>query len=113
MYEKIGGSLEKIQSSYNEVKWVYEKIDAVNKRIQADEISPGQAEALKRGIFLHEWLKRVTGYVPVFGSTISTITDETFWVVLKFADKRAGRTHALNKCIEDPEGCDPNGISPF
>jgi hypothetical protein len=36
-----------------------------------------------------------------------------FDATVKFATKRAARTTAIDKCIEDPENCDPNGISPY
>jgi hypothetical protein len=51
--------------------------------------------------------------VPVFGSTVSKITDATFEATMKFAQKRAERATALDKCINDPEHCDTDSISGY
>jgi len=58
-------------------------------------------------------LTAATAYVPIFGDTVSTITEETFNATIKLAEQRAQRTTAINKCIDDPENCDPNGISAY
>lgn len=55
----------------------------------------------------------MTEYVPVFGSTISKVTDETFNATMKFAEERAKRATALDKCIEDPLNCDTDSISGY
>lgn len=55
----------------------------------------------------------MTDYVPVFGSTISKITDATFETTIKVAEERAKRATALDKCIEDPLNCDTDNISGY
>ena len=112
-YNFINEKLEKIKKIKEEIEWIYTRMDQVDGMLKNDKIDAWQARVLKWAILLDEWLKNVTWYVPVFWSTISTISDETFNVVIKFASKRASRTHALNKCIDSPETCDANGISPY
>ncbi len=112
-YNFINEKLESIKKVKEEIESIYKRIDAVDNMLRSDKIDAWQARVLKWAILLDEWLKNVTWYVPVFWSTISTISDETFNVVIKFASSRASRTHALNKCIESPETCDPNGISAY
>jgi hypothetical protein len=62
---------------------------------------------------LQNGLTAVTDYVPVFGSTISKITDATFEMTIKVAEERAKRTTALDKCINDPLNCDTDNISGY
>jgi hypothetical protein len=64
-------------------------------------------------VLLQNGLTAVTEYVPVFGSTVSKITDATFEATMKFAQKRAERATALDKCINDPEHCDTDSISGY
>jgi hypothetical protein len=64
-------------------------------------------------VYLGKGLEYATAYVPVFGSTISTVSKETFDATIKFATKRAQRTTSLDKCIEDPEHCDTDGITAY
>ncbi len=66
---------------------------------------------MKWAVLLQNGLTAVTEYVPVFWSTISKITDATFEATMKFAQKRAERATALDKCINDPENCDTDSIS--
>ena len=89
------------------------RVDEVNKLVAQGKIDQNQAKVLKGGVMLGKGLEYATSYVPIFGSTISTITKETFEVTMKLARERAKRSNALNKCIEDPEHCDPNGISAY
>ncbi len=112
-YEAISEKLEKLKKVYDEVKEVAGKIDEINKMVAEGKIDPGRAKVLHGAIYLGKGLEYATGYVPVFGSTISTISKETFDATVKFATKRAQRTTALDKCIEDPLNCDPNGISAY
>lgn len=92
---------------------VYDRVDKVNKMLAEGKIDTGKAKVLKGAILLDKGLEYATGYVPVFGSTISTISKETFGTVIELAKKRAERTTSLDKCINDPEHCDPNGISAY
>ncbi len=112
-YEAISEKLEKLQKVYDEVKEVAGKIDEINKLVAEGKIDPGRAKVLHGAVYLGKGLEYATGYVPVFGSTISTISKETMDATVKFATKRAQRTTALDKCIEDPENCDPSGISAY
>jgi len=112
-YEAINGQIEKLQKVYDEAAEVYKKIDAINKLVAEGKIDAGKAKVLHGAVYLGKGLEYATEYVPVFGSTISTISKETFDATVKFATKRAQRTTALDKCIEDPENCDPDNISAY
>lgn len=112
-YEAINEKVEKLKKVYDEVKEVSTKIDAINKLVAEGKIDPGRAKVLHGAVYLGKGLEYATEYVPVFGSTISTISKETMNATVKFATKRAQRTTALDKCIEDPEHCDTDGISAY
>lgn len=119
-YDVASEQYEAINERYQQMKAVYDKVQAVYKKmdefklLQAQgKITAGQLEVLKGAVLLKEWLTAATAYVPIFGDTVSTITEETFNVTIKLAEKRAQRTTALNKCIEDPLNCDTEGISAY
>lgn len=112
-YAQINEQIEKLKKAYDEAVEVYTKVDNVNKLLAEKKIDEGKASVLHGAIFLGKGLEYATEYVPVFGSTASTITKETFETVTKLATERAQRTTAIDKCIEDPENCDPSGISAY
>lgn len=112
-YQAMTEKLDQLKAVYDEAAEVYGKIDEVNQMVKEGKIEPGHAQALHGAIYLGKGLEYATQYVPVFGSTVSTISKETFEATIRFAKERAARTTALNKCIEDPENCDPNGISGY
>lgn len=112
-YEAINAKVEKLKKVYDEVSEVYNKVDEINKLVAEGKIDVGRAKVLHGAVYLSKGLEYATDYVPVFGSTISTISKETFNATIKFATSRASRTTAIDKCIDDPENCDPNGISPY
>ena len=112
-YEKINGQLEKLKKVYDEAAEIYKKIDDINKLVAEGKIDAGKAKVLHGAVFLGKGLEYATDYVPVFGSTMSTITKETFDATVKFATKRAERTTALDKCIDDPLNCDTDNISAY
>jgi hypothetical protein len=112
-YEAISGQIEKLKKVYDEATAVYKKIDEINKLVAEGKIDIGKAKVLHGAVYLGKGLEYATGYVPVFGSTISTISKETFDATVKFATKRAERTTSLDKCINDPEHCDTDGISAY
>lgn len=112
-YEKINSQIEKLQKVYNEYKEVAGKIDEINKLLAEGRIDAGKAKVLHGAVYLGKGLEYATGYVPVFGSTISTVSKETFDATIKFAKKRAERTTALDKCIDDPEHCDTDSITAY
>jgi hypothetical protein len=112
-YEAIAGQIEKLKKVYDEVSEVYGKIDEVNKLLASGRIDAGKAKVLHGAIYLGKGLEYATGYVPVFGSTVSKISKEMMDATVRLAQKRAERTTAINKCIEDPEHCDPNDISAY
>lgn len=112
-YEKISEQVDKLKKVYDEVKGVYDRLDKVNKLVAEGKIDLKKAKVLHGAILLDKGLEYATGYVPVFGSTISKISTEMMNATIKFATKRAERTTALDKCIEDPEHCDPNNISAY
>jgi exonuclease VII large subunit len=112
-YKKLDDQITKIKAVYDEIKSIYTKVDSFNKLVAEGKIDKGQAKVLKGGVLLGKGLEYATGYVPVFGSTASTVTKETFGVVIKVATQRAERSNSLQKCFDDPEHCDPNGISGY
>jgi hypothetical protein len=112
-YKKLDDQITKIKGVYDEIKSIYTKVDSFNKMIAEGKIDKNQAKVLKGAVLLGKGLEYATGYVPVFGSTASTVTKETFGVVIKVATQRAERSNSLQKCFDDPEHCDPNGISAY
>jgi hypothetical protein len=112
-YEALSEKAEKLKKVYDELQEVYSKVDAINKLVAEGKIDAARAKVLHGAVYLSKGLEYATGYVPIFGSTVSTITKETMNATIKFATSRASRTTAIDKCIEDPENCDPNGISPY
>lgn len=112
-YAQITAQIDKLKKAYDEAQAVYKQIDDVNKLVAEGRLDKGKAEVLHGAILLNKGLEYATSYVPVFGSTISKISTATFDATIKFATKRAQRTTAIDKCIEDPEHCDPNGISAY
>ncbi|MFH0869488.1 MAG: hypothetical protein V1866_00345 [archaeon] len=112
-YDKLDKQIKKIKGVYDEVMGVYKKVDEFNKMVAEGKIDKGQAKVLKGAVLLGKGLEYATQYVPVFGSTVSTISKETFGVVVKVATQRAQRTNSMQKCLDDPENCDPNGISAY
>ena len=112
-YRAINEQIDKFKKVYDEVSEVYNKVNQFNMMVADGKIEEGHAEVLKGAVYLGKGLEYATGYVPVFGSTISTVSKETFDATVKFATKRAQRTTALNKCIEDPLNCDPDGITGY
>lgn len=113
MYESMKGKYDKLKGAYDEVMWVYNRVDQVNKMLAEGKIDAGKAKVLKWAVLLDKWLEYATSYVPVFGSTISTISKETFGTVIELAKKRAERSTALDKCFEDPANCDTDKISGY
>jgi hypothetical protein len=112
-FEKVNEQIEKLKKVYEEVSEVKGKIDDINKLVADGKIDLGRAKVLHGAVYLGKGLEYATSYVPVFGSTISTISKEVMDATTKFATKRAERTTALDKCIDDPENCDPTGITPY
>jgi DNA repair exonuclease SbcCD ATPase subunit len=110
-YEAANEKYEKLKAAYEKMKDIQEKLNKIDKLWKEWKLDSWKVEVLKWSILLWEWLEYATWYVPVFWSTISTITKETFWVVNKFATKRAIRTTSIDKCIEDPANCDTDWIS--
>lgn len=113
MYESMKGKYDKLKGAYDEVMGVYNRIDEVNKMLAEWKIDAGKAKVIKWAVLLDKWLEYATWYVPVFGSTVSTISKATFWTVIELAKKRAERSTALDKCFTDPEHCDTDKISGY
>lgn len=111
MYVSAKSKYDKLKWAYDEVMWVYNKIDEVNKMVAEGKIDEWKAKVLKWAVLLDKWLEYATEYVPVFWSTISTISKETFWTVIELAKKRAERSTAIEKCFDDPANCDTDKIS--
>ncbi|HLC84471.1 MAG TPA: hypothetical protein VJH22_01630 [Candidatus Nanoarchaeia archaeon] len=112
-YKDLEEKYAKIKKVYDEVSGVYKKVDDYNKQVADGKITEGQAKVLKGAVLLGKGLEYATSYVPVFGDTASKISKATFETTIKFATTRAQRNKKLNDCIEDPENCDPNGISAY
>ncbi|MDQ1343522.1 MAG: hypothetical protein QG650_241 [Patescibacteria group bacterium] len=119
-YDKASETYKDLQEKYGKVKAVYDeavaiqsKVKEFDKMVGEGKIDEKQAKVLKGAVILGKGLEYVTGYVPVFGSTVSTISKETFETVVKVATKRAERSHGLDNCMSDPEHCDPDGISAY
>jgi hypothetical protein len=113
MYESMKGKYDKLKWAYDEVMGVYNRVDEVNKMLAEGKIDAGKAKVLKWAVLLDKWLEYATSYVPVFGSTISTVSKETFGTVIELAKKRAERSTAIEKCFDDPANCDTDKISGY
>lgn len=112
-YNKGKDYFDRAKAAYDEVKDVMDNVRRLQEKVNQGRISEDRARVLKGGVLLGKGLEHMTKYIPVFGDTASTITSGTFKATLKFAEKRAERTTRLDKCIEDPLNCDPNGISAY
>lgn len=119
-YDKASEEYASIQEKYNKLKAAYDKVNAVYGKMDSFDtlvaqwkITADKAKILKWAVLLQNWLTAVTDYVPVFGSTVSKITDATFEATIKFAEQRAKRATALDKCINDPLNCDTDSISGY
>jgi prefoldin subunit 5 len=112
-YKAITEQIDKFKKVYDEVSEVYTKVNKFNSMVANGDIEEGHAEVLKGAVYLGKGLEYATGYVPVFGSTISTISKETFEMTVKLATERAKRSKSLNDCFTDPENCDPDGITAY
>jgi prefoldin subunit 5 len=112
-YKAISEQIDKFKKVYDEVNEVYKKVNEINGLVANGKIDEGKAEVLKGAVYLGKGLEYATGYVPVFGSTMSTISKETFDATVKFATKRAQRTTSLQRCIDDPLNCDTDGITGY
>jgi len=113
MYEDAKGKYDKLKGVYDEVMGTYQRIDEVNKMVAEWKIDAGKAKVLKGAVLLDKWLEYTTEYVPVFWSTISKVSKETFGTVIKLAKKRAERSTAIEKCFDDPANCDTDNISAY
>lgn len=119
-YDKASEGYAEIESKYAKMKAVYDEAVAIQAKVKEfdamvaqGKLDPGRAKTLKGAVLLGKGLEYATGYVPVFGSTISTISKETFETVVKVATKRAERSTGLDKCFDDPLNCDTDGISGY
>lgn len=119
-YEKWSEQYEAMKSKYDKFKWAYDeamevywKIDKVNKLLAEWKIDAKQANVLHWWVLLWKSLEYATWYIPVFWSTASKVTKATFETVMKVAEKRAARTNAINKCIDDPEHCDFDNVTAY
>lgn len=113
MYESMKGKYDKLKGAYDEVMGVYNRIDEVNRMVAEGKIDARKAKVLKWAVLLDKGLEYATGYVPVFGSTISTVSKATFGTVIELAKKRAERSTALDNCFTDPANCDTDKISAY
>ncbi|MDD2907252.1 MAG: hypothetical protein PHH98_01295 [Candidatus Gracilibacteria bacterium] len=113
MYNSAKSKYDKIKGAYDEIMGVYNRVDEVNKMLAEGKIDEGKAKVLKGAVLLDKGLEYATEYVPVFGSTISTVSKETFGVVIELAKKRAERSTALDNCFVDPANCDTDKISGY
>lgn len=112
-YQALNEKYAKIKAIYDEAQAIQAKVREFDKMVGEGRIDAKQAKVLKGAVLLGKGLEYTTAYVPVFGSTISTISKETFETVVNVAKKRAERSNGLDKCMSDPEHCDPDGISGY
>jgi hypothetical protein len=112
-YQAISAKIEQFKKVYDEVNGIYKKVKEYDSLLAQGRIKEGQAKVLKGAVFLGKGLEYATGYVPVFGSTASTITKETFEVVVKLATERAQRSKSLEDCFDDPANCDTDDITAY
>ncbi|MFZ2150674.1 MAG: hypothetical protein WAZ12_04920 [Candidatus Absconditicoccaceae bacterium] len=112
-YAAVQEKYNKLKAAYDKVNAIYGKMDGFDTLVAQGKITADKAKVLKGAVLLQNGLTAVTEYVPVFGSTISKVTDATFEATMKFAQKRAERATALDKCINDPEHCDTDSISGY
>jgi hypothetical protein len=112
-YNSVNEKYEKLKAAYDKMKDIQDRLNKIEQLWKEWKLDSGKVEVLKWSILLWEWLEYATWYVPVFWSTISTVTKETFWVVNKFATDRAIRTTSIDKCINDPLNCDVDWISGY
>ncbi len=113
MYEDAMEKYNKLKKTYDEVMWIYNKVDEVNKMLAQWKIDQWKANVLKWAVLLDKWLEYTLEYVPVFWSTMSKVSKETFDTVIKLAKKRAERSTSLEKCFDDPANCDTDSISAY
>lgn len=118
--EKIGNTIEKAKGYYDKAKETYtavkettDKINKINEKVTSGAIDPGRARVLKGGVLLGKGLEKATSYIPVFGDTASTVTKETFGVVIKVGTEKAERSVKMGNCFDDPANCDTDGISGY
>lgn len=112
-YNAINEKYEKIKAVYDQINGIYTKMDNLDTLVAQGKLTADKAYVIKWAVLLQNGLTAVTDYVPVFGSTISKITDATFEATIKVAEERAKRATALDKCIEDPLNCDTDNISGY
>lgn len=112
-YQDLEKKYGKLKAAYDWLKDIQAKLWQFDRMLAEWKLDQGKAQVLKWAVLLWKWLEYATAYVPVFWSTISTVSKETFEVVTKFATERAKRTTAIDKCIEDPEHCDPSWITAY
>ena len=112
-YEAINKKYQQLKETYDKIVAVYDKMDSFDTLVAQWKITADKAKVLKWAVLLHNGLTAVTEYVPVFGSTVSKVTDATFETVIEVAEERAARTTALDKCIDDPLNCDLDNITAY
>jgi hypothetical protein len=112
-YQAINEKYEKLKATYDKVMGIYTQMDSFDTLVAQGKLTADKAKGTQRSSLLQNGLTAVTEYVPVFGSTVSKVTDATFGTAIKVAEERAKRTTALDKCIEDPLNCDTDGISAY
>lgn len=112
-YQAINEKYEKLKATYDQIMGIYNKMDSFDTLVAQWKLTADKAKVLKWAVLLQNGLTTVTEYVPVFGSTISKVTDATFGTAIKVAEERAKRTTALDKCINDPLNCDTDSITAY
>lgn len=110
-YNAINEKYEKIKAVYDQINGIYTKMDNLDTLVAQGKLTADKAYVIKWAVLLQNWLTAVTEYVPIFWSTVSTITNATFETAIKVAEERAKRATALDKCIDDPLNCDTDNIS--
>lgn len=112
-YAAINEKYEKIKAVYDQINGIYQKMDNLDTLVAQGKLTADKAYVIKWAVLLQNWLTAVTEYVPIFWSTVSTITNATFETAIKVAEERAKRTTAIDKCIDDPLNCDTDSITAY
>lgn len=99
---KVLGKVQDIGEKVGEVVKVKQSIDKLTEQVKKGEISEDRGKVLKGGTLLGKALAKVAGYIPIFGSTASKVTDETFGVALKAGNKLARHYTTTDCCVRDP-----------
>lgn len=88
----------------DEIKQVRETVTRINDKVKSGEISKDRGKLLKGGTYLGKALSKIVSWLPVFGSTASKVTDQSFGAAMKAGETVAAHYTLTDCCIEDALG---------